>query len=108
MDIDDYYKQLGDTKISLSPDGTTLDCFRFVESIGSGCIVISTKKYDVWYYNNAPVIWLDDWSQLTQKLIDDIPKDINWQHLALDYYENTLSEKSVANYMLEKIKMKNI
>ena len=31
--IDDYYKLLGETKIVVSPDGTTEDCFRYVESL---------------------------------------------------------------------------
>lgn len=59
IDIDQYYKMLGDCKISLSPDGTSVDCFRFVESLGSGCIVITTKKDNLWYYDGSPTIFLD-------------------------------------------------
>jgi len=103
--IDDYYKLLGNTKIVLSPDGTAIDCFRYVESLGSGCIVITTKKEDLWYYNNSPVFFIDSWNDLNENLISHILSlnvDAIYQN-NLIYYKEKLSEEAVANYMIEKI-----
>jgi hypothetical protein len=107
IEIDQYYKLLGNCKISLAPDGTSVDTFRYVESFGSGCVVISTQKDDLWYYKNSPVFLLNSWSELNQKLIDDI-LSMNLDELYeknLEYYNNYLSEKSVAEYMIKKIKI---
>jgi glycosyltransferase involved in cell wall biosynthesis len=72
MHIDEYYRLLGDTKIVLSPDGTTIDCFRYVEALGSGCIVITTNKDDIWYYRNSPVFFINSWNELNEDLIRNI------------------------------------
>lgn len=103
--IDDYYKLLGETKIVVSPDGTAIDCFRYVEAFGSGCIVITTKKDDIWYYKNSPVFYINSWDELNEDLINNILSlNINDIYLQnLKYYQEKLSENAVANYIIEKI-----
>ena len=105
--IDDYYKTLGESKISLSPDGTSIDCFRYVESIGSGCIVITTKKDDLWYYRNSPVIFINSWDELNSNLISNIlSKDIDDIYFRnLKYYDDYLSENAVSNYIIQSLNM---
>jgi len=105
IDIDNYYKILGDTKIALAPDGTSVDTFRFVEAFGSGCIVISTRKDDIWYYRDSPVFLIDSWNELTEELILYI-LSLNVDSIYeknLKYYREKLSEEAVANYIIEKI-----
>jgi hypothetical protein len=103
--IDEYYKLLGDSKIALSPDGTSVDCFRLTEALGSGCIVITTKKEDLWYYRNSPIVFINNWSELNQKLIDDILSSNLDEHYSknLEYYNNTLSENAVGKYIIDCI-----
>lgn len=105
MHIDDYYKILGETKIALSPDGTSVDCFRYVEAFGSGCIVITTKKDDIWYYRDSPTFFINSWNELNENLINHILSlDIDDIYLRnLKYYNEKLSEEAVANYMIDKI-----
>jgi hypothetical protein len=105
--IDDYYKLLGDTKIVLSPDGTSIDCFRYVEAFGSGCIVITTKKEDIWYYRNSPTFYINSWDELNEDLINNILlMDLDEIYMNnLKYYIEKLSEEAVANYIIEKINM---
>jgi hypothetical protein len=105
LDIDDYYRALGDSKICVVPDGTSQDTFRYSEAVGSGCIVITTTKPDLWYYKDAAVLFLKDWSLLTEKgvrgLLDnilDVPKEE-----ILEYYNRCLSERAVANYIIKTI-----
>jgi len=105
LHIDEYYKLLGDTKIVLSPDGTTIDCFRYVEAFGSGCIVITTKKDDIWYYRDSPTFFINSWSELNEDLINKIlSMDIDdLYYKNLKYYNEKLSEESVANYILDSL-----
>jgi len=103
--IDEYYKLLGDTKISLAPDGTSVDTFRYTESFGSGCIVISTNKNDIWYYRNSPVFLINSWNELNENLINHILSlDIDDIYIKnLQYYKDYLSEDAVANYIIRSI-----
>lgn len=106
IEIDEYYKILGDTKIALSPDGTSIDCFRYVEALGSGCIVIMTPKdNNIWYYKNAPVFYVNNWNELNEKLINNI-LSMNLDDLYennLKYYKEILSEEAVANYIFKSL-----
>jgi len=106
LDIDDYYRCLGNTKICVAPDGTAVDTFRFVEACGSGCIVITTLKPDLWYYKDASVIFIQDWSQLTVKSVSGVLGE-NWdlhQKDIFEYYNRCLSERAVAEYIIKNIK----
>jgi len=105
IDIDDYYKILGDTKIALSPDGTSIDCFRYVEAFGSGCIVITTNKENLWYYKDSPTFYINSWDELNEDLINKILSlDIdNIYEENLKYYNEKLSENAVSDYILGKL-----
>jgi len=105
LDIDDYYRFLGNTKICVAPTGASVDTFRYVEACGSGCIVITTPKDDLWYYHNTPVFFIDDWSLLTNSYIDNIlSMDIDTlQDDTLKYYNRCLSTEAVATYIIQNI-----
>lgn len=103
MDIDDYYRFMGDSKICVSPDGASVETFRFVEACGSGCIVITTPKPDLWYYRDAPVFFINDWSELTGELLHHIlSMDFDFlQETIGEYYTMCLSEEAVAHYIVK-------
>ena len=103
--IDEYYKIMGDTKIALAPNGTSVDTFRYVEAFGSGCIVITTNKDDIWYYRNSPAFFINSWSELNENLIENI-LSMNLDKVYeknLYYYKDSLSEKAVANYIMKRL-----
>lgn len=108
LDIDDYYRFLGNCKISPCPDGTAIDTFRYVESFGSGNIVITTKKdMDIWYYKESPAIFINSWEELTIKLIDSLLNNkYELRKKGLKYYNEYLSEKAVSDYIYNVIKNK--
>lgn len=106
LPIGEYYRYLGNSKICVAPAGTSEDTFRFNEAIGSGCVVITTKKPPFWYYYDAPVFFLNSWKELTKEFIsnilsrdlDSLQKDIK------EYYTDCLSEEAVANYIIKTIR----
>jgi len=109
INIIEYKKLLSNSKISLVPKGVSPETFRFSESFASGCIVITTEKINVWYYENCPAIFLNSWSELNQNLIDEILNSDYIDSLrikSVDYYEKYLSAKANADYILNKVKSK--
>lgn len=101
LDIDDYYQTLGNTKICVAPTGASIDTFRLVEACGSGCIVITTPKPNLWYYKDAPIFYVEDWTKLTKEFVYNIlQQDLNaLQIRMLNYYRQCLSEEAVASYI---------
>ena len=106
IDVIKYHNLLSNSKISLVPKGVSPETFRFSESFASGCIVITTEKLNVWYYENCPAIFIDDWSELNQKLIDNIQNPDSIRVKSIEYYEKYLSARANANYILDRIKSK--
>lgn len=110
LDIDDYYRCLGDSKICVvprgNPNGISADTFRYSEACGSGCIIFTTPHPDFWYCHNAPVFYVNNWGELTKEYMDNIMnKDLDAiQNDTLRYYRECLSEEAVANYVLKNIK----
>jgi hypothetical protein len=107
LTIDEYYRCLGDSKICVVPDGTSTDTFRYVEACGSGCAIITTHKPDLWYYRNAPVVYINNWGELTKDLLCDVLcRDLDTlQSNTLKYYNEYLSEEAVANYIIKCLKL---
>ena len=106
LPIDEYYQMLGDSKICVCPDGTAVDTFRFVEACASGCIVITTPKSDLWYYEDAPIQVVEDWTELTYWLIEELfhGKPLSMiKSEVLGYYEYSLSPKAVATYITKTV-----
>jgi hypothetical protein len=106
INIIEYTNLLSNSKISLVPKGVSPETFRFSESFAAGCIVITTEKINVWYYENCPAIFINDWSELNQNLIDNIQNPDLIRIKGIEYYEKYLSAKANANYILNKIKSK--
>jgi hypothetical protein len=105
LDIDDYYRIMGESKICVVPDGASVDTFRFTEAIRSGCLVITTNKPDLWYYKDATVVFLEDWSLLSEKGIRGLLSENLDEHQPeiFEYYNRCLSERAVAEYIIKTV-----
>jgi hypothetical protein len=108
MDIDDYYRTMGNSRICPIPDGTSIDTYHYLEACGSGCVVVTTPKPALWYYKDAPVFYIQQWEELTKDYVESILKqDIEALRIkTLNYYRECLSEEAVANYVINIISNK--
>ncbi|MFZ9740344.1 MAG: hypothetical protein ACO3CQ_00410 [Candidatus Nanopelagicaceae bacterium] len=108
IDIDDYIKTLSNTKICLVPNGLSKETFRYAEAFASGCVVITTENINVWYYENSPAYFVNNWNQVTDEYIQNILQsnlDIK-QTEGIRYYKKYLSPESSAKYIISKIRNK--
>jgi hypothetical protein len=109
FDVKEYTNILSDTKICLVPQGVSPETFRFTESFASGCIVITTEKLDVWYYESCPAVFLDSWELLTEDFINNLlDKNLEFEReKSLKFYNDYLSGKSNAEYIIKIISQNN-
>ena len=108
LPIEEYMDMISESKICLVPSGYSPETFRYSESFGSGCIVITDSVDDVWYYQNTPAIVVPNWSVVTEQfLMNILNSNINEiQQKNLEYYEKCLSPESNANYIINIINSK--
>ena len=59
-----YSQRLMDSKICLAPRGTAVDTWRFFEGLRAGCLVVCEHLTREWFYDGAPVLRVQDWSEL--------------------------------------------
>lgn len=108
LDINDYAKMLSDSKIILSPKGFfNTECFRLYEALRQGCIVITEPQpQKSRFYDNTRYIEVDKWDNigdLISKLLKDNDKLQSMSDAGVEYYNNHLSPKGVAHYVIETI-----
>ena len=104
LSAENYSKILMNTKIALVPEGYISNIsFRFFEAARFGCVIITPKLYDYWFFKEFTGIQIDHWGQLNGKIksLSKNPlllKDI--QNRTIDFYANNCSEQAVSNYIL--------
>lgn len=108
LDINDYAKMLSESKIILSPKGFfNTECFRLYEALRQGCIVITEpqpKKSR--FYDKTRYIEVDKWDNigdLISKLLKDNDKLQSMSDAGVEYYNEHLSPKGAAHYVIETI-----
>jgi hypothetical protein len=90
-------------KYVISPHGNGLDCHRTWEAIILGCIpIVKTSPLDS-MYKGLPVLIVNDWSDITQELLDSfVPDNSALDILTLDYWNKLINGSLVNNHELHK------
>jgi len=105
---ENYSNTMMDSKIALCPDGNiSSETFRFFEAMRYGCVVVTTKKPKNYIYENIPAIVIDNWEssvEIIKDLLQDEDRMLNLSKESLQYWNDICSEKSVAKYIISKIK----
>jgi len=110
----DTWKNQIEYAFVVSPHGNGLDCHRTWEALCLGCIpIVKTSALDA-LYDDLPVLILDDWSSLTQELLDTTILDFkskheknkfNYDKLKLHYWNDKInSYKDLAHFKNNLIK----
>jgi hypothetical protein len=112
--IDEYFEIMNETKISFVPLGKVIpESFRYMESFESGCVVITDFPIDdykdIWYYKESPAIFIKDYEEINDFLLDNALANIDFlEQDNLNYYNNFLSTTAVSKYITDTIKEKNL
>ncbi|HCK93553.1 MAG TPA: hypothetical protein DHW71_11220 [Gammaproteobacteria bacterium] len=94
-----YTQELMNSKFCLVPRGANLETFRFYEAIRCGCIPIMEVIPTTPFYKGAPIIQLNDWSELETKVLELLAKPEYLEALHQDvlaWWDAVCSEKKVA------------
>jgi len=98
----EYSTTIMNTRIYLVPRGTSIETFRFFEALRFGCVVICETLPDRWFYDDSPVIRVDDWrrlSELIPRLVADGSRLQRLHHQSLAWWNDVCSEAAVGTFM---------
>lgn len=105
---DKYAEILAQSKIVLSPKGFfNTECFRFYEALRQGCIVVTERLPVTAYYHPGCYIEVNKWDgifELVSSILEDKDKMELMSRRGRDYFEQVLSPRGVARYVVSKIK----
>lgn len=108
MGPEDYSRHLAEAKIAISPFGFgRAECFRHFEAMRAGCVVITDRLPNTWYFKDSPIIQIKQWSDLRQ-LINTLLADIGYlqshQESTIKWWNDVCSPRGVARYMASAIR----
>ncbi|MEZ4700867.1 MAG: glycosyltransferase [Rhodothermales bacterium] len=103
-DPNEYSTRMMDTRICLAPRGTSIETFRYFEGMRYGCIVITERLPSRWFYDGAPALIVDDWSEL-EDVLDGLlgdPERMEALHRAsLNWWRDVCSPQALGRYMAD-------
>lgn len=87
----EYLINLRKSKYCLSPHGIWPDCYRHWEAMYMNCIPITTKHKKLEKFYDMPILFLDDWSELTEEMLLNKYEEVSnrsKEKLNLEYWIN--------------------
>jgi hypothetical protein len=102
----DYSTRLMRSRIVLCPRGTIDETYRLLESARSGCVAITERLPERWYYRDSPAVQIDRWSELPgvlERLLAD-PAALAARGAAMRrWWDTALDERVIARYIARHI-----
>ncbi len=94
-----YFEELACTQFCLAPRGTTHETWRLCDGLRFGCIVIADCLPKHPFYENSPIIQIEDWRDLPALMNDLLNDPVRLQNLherGLRYWRDVLCEDALA------------
>ena len=91
-----FLQNMANAKYCLSPHGHTPDCYRHWEAMYVNCIPVTLKHKYLEPFYDMPILFLDSWDQLTEKLLIDSYDELSKRSrdkLNIEYWLDMLENK---------------
>jgi hypothetical protein len=102
VDGESYSRRLTQARIVLCPRGNFDETYRLMEAARSGCVAITERLPERWYYRDTPAIQLDRWAALPDllgTLLDDPGALAERGEQMRSWWATSLSEQAVAAFV---------
>jgi hypothetical protein len=93
--FDEYIDNIYNHKYVPCPRGNGIDTHRLWETLYMGSIPIVKKDINTWFYNALPILYVNDWTDVTEELLEDmygmyVDGDYNREMLEFKYWKNLI------------------
>ena len=93
--FDQYLNNIYNHKYMICPEGNGLDTHRFWECLYMRTVPIVVKNINNWFYNDLPVLYVNNWEEINKDLLDDMWEMFDkWNNemLSFEYCKNKINE----------------
>lgn len=95
QDFDGYIDNIYNHKFVFCPDGNGIDTHRLWETLYLGSIPICKEGINVGFYDELPIVTVEDWSDVTEKkllngFVYKYMNNWNKEMLAFEYWKNRI------------------
>ena len=96
--LDQYLKDIARHRFTLCPNGNGVDCYRTWEALYLGSIPILEKSTTSGFFNDLPIVEIEDMGELTLEFLQERYAEINsrndWNYEKLDlaYWKTNIEE----------------
>lgn len=91
LSFEQYVHETSRCKYVISPEGNGIDCHRVWEALYLGCIPIIKRHTAMNYFNSLPIIYVDNWQDLTMEYIESYDiSNKNVDMITMDYWKNEI------------------
>jgi hypothetical protein len=97
-----YSRAMMSSRMALVPRGATTETHRFFQALKYGCIVVTDSVPPIWFYEQAPIVRLRHWDELSERVTPLLARPDRLEALhrqALDWWESVCSEEAVGRLM---------
>lgn len=95
----EYCRMLMDTAVCVAPRGTRMESWRVFEGLRYGCVVVSQRLPERWFYQGSPIIQIDSWDELDAILGDLVSDPVRLEELhrrGLAWWQQICSSAALA------------
>lgn len=108
-----YLEYLKNSQFTLCPYGNGVDTHRIWEALHSGSIPITKYHQTFEYLDNLPVLFVDDYKEINEKLLSEFieqfnPENFNLEKMYFQYWKDIIEMKEISSKQPIKIDTKNI
>ena len=95
--FDQYIDDIYNHKYVLCPRGNGIDTHRLWETLYMGSVPVVRKDVNNWFYNNLPILYVNDWESVTDELLNAM-----WSN-----FENGIWDKEILTFKYWRNKILN-
>lgn len=116
LDASEYFREIGNYKFVISPEGNGIDCHRHYEALMFGCIpIVERNDHIAEKYAGCPILWTTDYSEITVEYLEKKYSEMldtlyDFSRLMFSYYSPELQKtmKENSEFWKPKPKTKSI
>lgn len=108
MGADAYFEVMAKTRICIAPRGTTQETWRLCDGLRLGCVLIADRLPRHPFYENSPIIEIDDWRDLPsllERLLQDPAKLEELHRASFAYWRDVLSEQALTVRLADALQL---
>ncbi|MDH7554334.1 MAG: hypothetical protein QHH74_11825 [Spirochaetota bacterium] len=93
--FNEYIDNIYNHQFVFCPDGNGIDTHRLWETLYLGSIPIVKKSINTWFYNEMPILYVDNWDEINETLLFNIwnmfdGNEWNRDMLTFEYWKNKI------------------